>query len=36
MLSLIPEELFVMAQQLVCYGFAGLTAMVAYLLVPRT
>ena len=36
MLHLIPEELFAVAQELACYGFMVLTAMVSYLLVPKT
>ena len=35
MLNLIPEELLTTACQLVCYGFVTVTAMVAYMFVPR-
>jgi hypothetical protein len=35
MISLMPDELLVATCHLVCYGFAGLTAVAAFLLTPR-
>lgn len=35
MINMIPEELFKVACQLACYGFAVFTAVIAFLFTPR-
>ena len=35
MISLMPEELLVTTCHLICYGLAGLSAVVAFLTTPR-